>query len=45
MLSSIILVILVIKIQPNMREQEWKWLRIYDLLDAETKAKIKKIPK
>ena len=28
-----------IKIQPNMNGQERKWLRIYDLLNAETKPK------
>ena len=30
-----------IKIQPNMSEQEKKWQRIYDLLNAETKQKKK----
>ena len=31
-----------IKIQPNMSDQEKKWQRIYDLLNAETKPKISK---
>ena len=42
MLSSIIQA-LFIKIQPNMSEQEKKRQRIYDLLNAETKFKKKKI--
>ena len=34
-----------IKIQPNMSEQEKKQLRIYDLLNAQTKPNPKKFPK
>ena len=39
MISSIIQTLFFIKIQPNMIEQEKKWQRIYDFLNAETKPK------
>ena len=41
---SIIIQILFIRIQPNMREQEKKWPRIYDLLNVETKPKFLCLP-
>ena len=37
MISSIIEAPFLMKIKPNMSEQEIKWQRIYDLLDAKTK--------
>ena len=44
MLSSIIQALFSIKIEPNMSEQEKKWQRIYDLLNAETKPKFLCLP-
>ena len=40
MISSIILALFKIKIQPNMSEQEKKRQRIYHLLNAEIKPKF-----
>ena len=41
MISSIIQApFFFIKIQPNMKEQEKKWQRIYDLLNTKTKSKF-----
>ena len=39
MISSIIQARFLIKIQPNMSEQEKKQQRLYDLLNTETKPK------
>ena len=45
MISSIIQVLFfIIKIQPNMSEQEKKRQRIYDLFNAETKPKFFDLP-
>ena len=41
MISFIIQLIFFIKIQPNVSEQEKKWQRIYELLNAKTKPKKK----
>ena len=40
MISSIIQAFFLIKIPPNMSEQEKKGQRIYDSLNAETKPKL-----
>ena len=45
MISSIILKLFIItKIQSNMWEQEKKWQRIYDLLNAKTRPKFWYLP-
>ena len=40
MIRSIIQALSLVKIQPNISEQDWKRQSIYDLLDAETKPKF-----
>ena len=38
MITSIIQALFLIKVQPNMSEQEKKWQRIYDLLNSKNQA-------
>ena len=44
MISSIIQALFLIKIQPNMSDQEKKRQRIYDLLNIENKPKFHCLP-